>query len=135
MAIPTKVCPVTIYETKNLLKRNAYEFSHLDLELSMEFACHVYILTNDYNTVLYTGVTSDLYHRIIEHRDKVYPGFTSKYNVHKLVYYEEFEDISEAIAREKQIKAGSRQKKLDLVNKMNPKWEDLWKKKYKYFVE
>ncbi|MDP3448946.1 MAG: hypothetical protein Q8R87_00075, partial [Anaerolineaceae bacterium] len=61
--------------------------------------------------------------------------FTSKYNVHKLVYYEEFEDISDAIAREKQIKAGSRQKKLDLVNKMNPKWEDLWKKKHKYFVE
>lgn len=101
----------------------------------MEFACHIYILTNDYNTVLYTGVTSDLYHRIIEHRDKVHPGFTSKYNVHKLVYYEEFESISDAIAREKQIKAGSRQKKLDLINKMNPNWEDLWIKKYKYLIK
>jgi len=66
----------------------------------------------------------------MEHREKVYPGFTSKYNVHKLVYYEEFGDIGDAIAREKQIKAGSRQKKLDLINSMNPNWEDLWKKKF-----
>jgi putative endonuclease len=96
----------------------------------MEEFCHVYILTNQYHTVLYTGVTSDLYNRILEHKYKVYPGFTAKYNVHKLVYFESFEDINEAIAREKQIKAGSRQKKLNLINSMNPDWEDLWEKEF-----
>lgn len=96
----------------------------------MDDTCNVYILTNQYNTVLYTGVTSDLYHRIMEHREKVYPGFTSRYNVHKLVYFEEFGDISDAIAREKQIKAGSRQKKLDLINSINPNWDDLWQRKF-----
>lgn len=90
----------------------------------------VYILTNKYNTVLYTGVTSDIYIRVLEHRNKVHPGFTSKYNVHKLVYYEEYEDINKAIAREKQIKAGSRQKKIDLINSKNPSWEDLWVKEF-----
>jgi putative endonuclease len=96
----------------------------------MEEFCHVYILTNTYHTVLYTGVTSDLYNRILEHKYKVHPGFTSKYNVHKLIYYEAFEDIKQAIAREKQIKAGSRQKKLDLINQMNPSWEDLFEKEF-----
>lgn len=96
----------------------------------MEGIYHVYILTNKYNTVLYTGVTSNIYIRILEHRDKVHPGFTAKYNVHKLVYFEGFEDINKAIAREKQIKAGSRQKKLDLINSLNPTWEDLWEKEF-----
>lgn len=91
---------------------------------------HVYILTNKYNTVLYTGVTSDIYNRVLEHTNKAYSGFTSKYNVHKLVYYEGFDDINEAIAREKQIQAGSRQKKLDLINSLNPNWEDLWEKEF-----
>jgi len=91
---------------------------------------HVYILTNKYHTVLYTGVTSDLYNRVLEHTYKVYQGFTSKYNVHKLVYFEEFDDINLAIAREKQIKAGSRQKKLDLINMTNPNWDDLWEKEF-----
>jgi len=91
----------------------------------------IYILTNKYHTVLYTGVTSDLYFRVLEHREKVYPGFTAKYNVHKLVYYEQFGDIYEAIAREKQIKAGSRQKKIDLINSVNPTWEDLWDLQFK----
>lgn len=76
--------------------------------------------------MLYTGVTNDLIRRIYEHKEKIIAGFTKKYNVNKLVYYEIFTDINSAIAREKQIKAGSRQKKIDLVNSMNPQWCDLY---------
>ncbi|HNQ95938.1 MAG TPA: GIY-YIG nuclease family protein, partial [Anaerolineales bacterium] len=86
----------------------------------------VYIMTNQYNKVLYTGVTSNLFKRAHEHKDKIVAGFTSRYNVTKLVYYEEFATMSEAIAREKQIKGGSRQKKIDLVNNKNPEWKDLY---------
>ena len=86
----------------------------------------VYILTNARNTVLYTGITSDLLRRVYEHREKLSPGFTSRYNVAKLVYYEQFQDALSAIAREKQIKAGSRQKKIDSINRMNPGWRDLY---------
>jgi putative endonuclease len=87
---------------------------------------YIYIITNYYNTVLYTGVTNDLIRRIYEHKEKIIAGFTKKYNVNKLVYYEIFTDINSAIAREKQIKAGSRQKKIDLVDSMNPQWCDLY---------
>ncbi len=87
---------------------------------------YVYILTNTRNTVLYVGVTSNLVKRIWEHKQKVVPGFTSKYNLHKLVYYESVDAITAAIAREKQLKAGSRQKKIDLINAMNPTWADLY---------
>jgi putative endonuclease len=87
---------------------------------------YVYILTNQRNNVLYTGVTNDLVRRVYEHREKVVPGFTKKYNVNKLVYYEMTESIESAIMREKQIKGGSRQKKLDLINGMNPQWKDLY---------
>ena len=87
---------------------------------------YVYILTNVDNHVLYTGITNDLYNRVKDHRLGVHKGFTKRYNVFKLVYYEVFEDVGDAIAREKQIKAGSRQNKLDLINSMNPKWHDLW---------
>jgi putative endonuclease len=83
---------------------------------------YVYILTNRYNTVLYTGVTSDLKKRVWEHKQHLVEGFTKRYNVEKLVYYEAANDIASAIAREKQIKAGSRQKKIDLVNGLNPQW-------------
>ena len=76
---------------------------------------YVYILTNKNNTVLYTGVTSNLECRIWEHKHKIYKGFTARYNVDKLVYYEIHYDSYEAIAREKQIKAGSRKKKIDLI--------------------
>ena len=86
----------------------------------------VYILTNKYNKVLYTGVTSNLFKRVNEHKEKLVGGFTSRYNVDKLVYYEEFETMPEAIACEKQIKGGSRQKKLDLINSKNPEWKDLY---------
>jgi putative endonuclease len=87
---------------------------------------YVYILTNKGNNVLYTEVTNDLQRRVYEHREKLGEGFTAKYNVNKLVYYEETESIEAAIMREKQIKGGSRQKKIDLIESMNPKWEDLY---------
>ena len=86
----------------------------------------IYIMTNKYNKVLYTGVTSNLFKRVNEHKDKMVSGFTSKYKVIKLVYYENYPTMPEAIAREKQIKGGSRQKKIDLINSMNPKWKDLY---------
>jgi len=86
----------------------------------------VYIMTNKRNTVLYTGVTSDLKARVWRHREKVVKGFTQRYNIAKLVYYEPFDDVLDAIAREKQIKAGSRRKKIALVNGMNPEWRDLY---------
>lgn len=87
---------------------------------------YVYILTNKHNTVLYTGVTSDLKKRAYEHREKLIAGFTKKYNVSKLVYYEVFEDIEEAILREKQIKGGPRKKKLDLICATNDEFKDLY---------
>ncbi len=86
---------------------------------------YVYIMTNAHNAVLYTGVTNNLMRRALEHREGK-SGFTKKYNVAKLVYYEYGNDVNEAIAREKQIKGGSRQKKLDLVSGMNPQRKDLY---------
>jgi len=83
-------------------------------------------MTNMRNTVLYTGVTKDLTKRVYEHKEKLVEGFTKKYNIAKLVYYEVFNDPESAIFREKQIKGGSRAKKIDLVNSMNPKWKDLY---------
>ncbi len=87
---------------------------------------YVYILTNKNRTVLYTGVTNDLTRRVWEHKDKMHDGFTKWYNVDRLVYYEAFDDVNQAIAREKQIKGGSRQKKIDLINRMNKDWRDLF---------
>ena len=93
----------------------------------MERGGFVYIMTNKNNTVLNTGVTKNLNRRIAEHKECLNPkSFTAKYNIVKLVYYEEFNDIQTAIAREKQIKAGSRLDKTDLIHKMNPLWEDLY---------
>ena len=86
----------------------------------------IYILTNKYNNVLYTGVTNDLNRRVYEHKMRFVKGFTQKYNVDKLVYYEECSDVKSAIAREKQIKGGSRQKKIDLITSMNSDWKDLY---------
>ena len=87
---------------------------------------YVYLMTNKNNTVIYTGVTSDLQKRIFEHKEDFVDGFTKKYNIDKLVYYEVFESIVDAITREKQIKAGSRQKKSDFINKINPTFKDLY---------
>jgi putative endonuclease len=88
---------------------------------------YVYIMTNFTHTVLYTGVTARIAERVCEHRTKWNPdSFTSRYNVYKLVYYRKFAEIEKAIAEEKRIKAGSRLKKLELVNSMNPEWNDLF---------
>ena len=92
----------------------------------MDKQFYVYILTNKYNTILYTGVTNNLKRRVYEHKNKLVEGFTKKYNINKLVYYEVFEDAYNAISREKQLKAGSRKKKLDLINKINKEWKDLY---------
>jgi len=92
----------------------------------MRKICAVYILTNITKSVLYTGVTSDLIGRVVEHKEKMKKGFTQRYNVSYLVYFEVFSDIRDAIVREKQIKAGSRKKKIDLIESINPAWEDLY---------
>jgi len=85
------------------------------------------MVTNRHHTVIYTGVTSDLNGRIWEHKIKFFPqSFTARYHCDKIVWYEVFPSIQEAIDREKQIKAGSRRKKVALINKMNPEWRDLW---------
>ena len=93
----------------------------------MEKGGYIYIMTNQGNAVLYTGVTSKLKERIWEHKTQLHQlSFTAKYNINKLVYYEKHRDIREAISREKQIKAGSRKKKLALIESMNPEWIDLY---------
>ena len=86
----------------------------------------VYIMTNKYNTVLCAGVTSNLAKRAYEHKEKIVKGFTARYNITKLVYYEVCDNIESAILREKQIKAGSRTKKISLIKGMNPDFEDLY---------
>lgn len=87
---------------------------------------YVYILTNKARSVLYVGVTNDLKRRIYEHKAKLVGGFTKRYNVDQLVYYEIFNDVYEAITREKQLKGGSRLKKMELVMEMNQLWVDLY---------
>ncbi|MFA6455774.1 MAG: GIY-YIG nuclease family protein [Bacteroidota bacterium] len=86
----------------------------------------VYIVTNVKNTVLYIGITHSLPRRIKEHKEKLIPGFTQRYNVNKLVYFEHHIDIRDAIAREKQLKGGSRKKKIQLIESLNPTWKDLY---------
>ncbi|WP_045097506.1 GIY-YIG nuclease family protein [Legionella fallonii] len=87
---------------------------------------YVYILANKHNGTLYIGLTSDLIKRVWEHKNKFAPGFTQKYNVTILVYYEIFTDITLAAAREKRLKEWKRQWKVDLIQKNNPKWKDLY---------
>jgi len=86
---------------------------------------YVYIITNQYNKVLYTGVTNNLERRLYEHKNKINGGFTARYNVCKLVYFESTEDAQEAIAKEKQIKGMLRYKKVKLIRQTNPDWKDL----------
>ncbi len=86
----------------------------------------VYIMTNEHNGVIYTGITSDLKKRVYEHKEKLVAGFTAKYNIVKLVHFEIFEDPENAIRREKQIKGGSRRKKINLINRANKEWRDLY---------
>ena len=85
----------------------------------------VYILTNQHSNVLYTGVTSNLQQRMLQHREKKYGGFSAKYNLMRCVYVEEFPNIMSAILREKRIKMMSRQRKIQLINRVNPSWENL----------
>jgi putative endonuclease len=83
-------------------------------------------MTNQYNAVLYTGVTSDLKKRVYQHKEKLIDGFTKRYNIVKLVYYEVYNDPENAILREKQLKSGTRRKKIDLINTLNMEWTDLY---------
>ena len=89
---------------------------------------YVYIMTTMNNIALYTGVTNDLQRRVLEHRSDKGSLFTKKYKLYKLVYYEIGNEVESAIAREKQIKGGSRKKKIDLINSINPQWDDLFEK-------
>jgi putative endonuclease len=86
----------------------------------------VYIMTNAHHTVLYTGVTNHLARRVYEHKNGLGSRFAKRYNAHDLVYYEVTDNIFSAIAREKQIKAGSCEKKIELINSLNPEWKDLY---------
>ena len=86
---------------------------------------YTYILTNWNNQVMYIGVTNNLERRVLEHKNSLFKGFTTKYNVNKLVYYEWYNDINSAIAREKQLKGWKRYKKNELVETINPEWKDL----------
>ena len=93
----------------------------------MHTESYIYLLANKHNNVLYTGVTNDLIRRVYEHKNKLVVGFTKKYNVNRLVYYEVCGSIITAIEREKQIKGWSRKKKQDLINVLNPEWNDLYR--------
>lgn len=95
---------------------------------------YVYILANEHHTTLYVGVTSSLRRRVYEHREKIDPNsFTARYGITKLVYYETFHSIEDAIAREKQIKAGTRRKKKLLIRSKNAEWNDLWEEIQDFF--
>ena len=91
-----------------------------------EHISYVYIMFSSRNGTLYTGVTNNLIRRVWEHKSKTVEGFTKKYNIDKLGYYEVYADITDAIQREKQIKGGSRKAKLKLIETINPNWEDLY---------
>jgi len=93
----------------------------------MQMESYVYLLANKHNNVLYTGVTNDLIRRVYEHKNKMVAGFTRKYNVDRLVYFEVCSGIVVAIEREKQIKGWSRKKKQELINSLNPEWDDLYR--------
>lgn len=88
--------------------------------------CYVYILANGKNGTLYIGVTNNLARRLYEHKNNLVKGFTKKYGIHKLVYYEVYQDIKEAILREKQMKKWKRYWKIKLINQFNPTWSDLY---------
>ena len=92
----------------------------------MEKQYYLYMMTNKYNNVLYVGVTNDIKRRVLEHRQGVVDGFTKKYNCHKLVWFEQYSDIRLAIEKEKTIKNWRREYKNNLINAMNPQWDDLY---------
>ena len=94
----------------------------------LKFMYYIYIVSKKNNNIFYIGVTNDLKRRIYEHKQKLIDGFTKKYNLGKLVYFEDFKDISRAIEREKQLKKWSRIKKISLIEMQNPNWIDLYNK-------
>jgi putative endonuclease len=95
-------------------------------EMKREYAYFVYVLASARNGTLYVGLTSDLYGRIVEHRDELLPGFTKQHGVKMLVYFEERDDVDVAIQREKRIKRWRRSWKIELIERTNPDWRDLW---------
>ena len=101
----------------------------------MEKSYYVYILASSRNGTLYIGVTSDLIRRIWEHKEKLAEGFTAQYGVDKLVYYEQFHDAEYAIRREKRLKKYNRKWKLDLIEKSNPEWKDLYEELLSGFLD
>ena len=117
---------------KQKLQHDRLVFCHSDARKNLDFDCgsknmhnyYVYIMTNNSKT-LYTGMTNDLTRRVYEHKQKLIPGFTQKYNITKLVYFEETSDVNAAIVREKQIKGWLRTKKITLIESVNPDWKDL----------
>ena len=111
---------------RDFVPRNDSRRLRVDSAISMERQYYIYIMSNKNKTVLYTGVTNDLRRRVYEHKEKLIEGFTKKYNINKLVYYESFRDVESAILREKQIKGGSRAKKIGLINSTNLDWKDLY---------
>ena len=94
----------------------------------MEEQAYIYFMSNRYNKVLYVGITSNLIKKAWEHKNKVVDGFTKRYNLNKLVYYEIYDDIETAINREKQIKSWPRKRKIELIHSLNPHWDDLYEK-------
>lgn len=111
---------------KHVLKQS-HKFITILKGPAMQKGGYVYILTNKHHTVLYTGVTSNLLARILQHKTKASAkSFSAKYNIDKLVYYKFYETIEAAIAEEKRIKGGSRQQKISLITQMNPEWVDLY---------
>ena len=113
----TRYSPVSCFE---------HRMSYRVKEYMMNKRPAVYLLTNRPNGTLYTGVTSDLPKRVWQHKNEISKGFCTKYNLNKLVYFELFEDMYQAISREKQIKAGSRKAKIKLIESINPVWKDLY---------
>lgn len=103
-------------------------FQHLIITMKQYY---IYILTNFKNKILYIGITNDLIRRVYEHKQKIVKGFSAKYNLKKLVYYERTESVNEAIKREKQLKNWHRQWKINLISEANPEWNDLSKGWYK----
>jgi len=106
-----------------------FRHSELDSESKpkgKKMSAYIYIMSNKKNGTLYVGVTSDIIKRIYEHKNSITDGFTKKYNLKKLVYYEIYDDITEAIKREKQLKNWQRDWKVELINKMNGDWDDLY---------
>jgi len=119
-------CPSPPHRLLRLpLRRNGLATTRKGVFVKVEKQYYVYIMTNHKNTILYTGVTNNLQRRVYEHKNKLVKGFTKRYNLTRLVYYESCGDIEGAIIREKQIKAGSRQDKINLIDTVNRDWHDL----------